>query len=234
MTTADHKLPLAVGQAMVWKPDVLLKALLIWTCLLTGIQAWLPLVRASIEGQAYQWAFADGIGGRGTGGDYWLLVIGALFSAGVLYLGWRGARPPFHGLLLALHGGFAALVFYAAVKAPEQLFFEGATIGVRFSFATVGPIFFGSVFACALFWVIRDVRSRPRRSAPPWVWTRSRRIRLGLVVGCVPLQIILLRSWGPLGPGAVVGASLTVWQWFVMTYRLLEPVTAPLHDSMAV
>ena len=215
------------GKVSAWTPDPLLKGLLIWTSLVTGILTWLPFVRASIEGRAYQWALAAGIGGRGIQGDYWLLVLGVIFAGTLLYFGWRGARQPFHWLLLLLHGGLAAAVFYLAMKSPEQLFFEGATIGVRFSLATVGPVFFGSVFACALFWVFRDLRSDRRRSALPWVWTRSQRVRLGLVIGFVPAQVILLRTWGPFGPGAVLGVFLTIWQWFMMTCRLLKPVRAP-------
>src|SRR5213595_3913458 len=97
-----------------WKPDRLLQALLLWTTLLMSVEVWVPFVRASIEGPSYQWAFSSGIGGRGTSGDYWMLIVGVVFSGAVLYLGWRGARQPFHWLALALHGMFAAVVLYAA------------------------------------------------------------------------------------------------------------------------
>ena len=231
MATGDDDVGPDRGAA--WKPDALLKGLLIWTSLLTGLIAWLPFMRATIEGQAYKWVFGGGIGGRGTAGDYWLLVSAGLFSATLLYAGWRGARQPFHWLLLFLHGSLAVAVTYAAVRAPEQLVFEGATWGIQFSFATIGPALFWGVFASAAFWVIRDVRQHRQRSSPSWVWTRANRVRLGLVLAIVPTQIILLRTWGPFSVGAMCGVALTIWQWFMMTYRLIEPVTPRSRDPIS-
>ena len=208
---------------MTWKPDPLLRALLLWTTVLT-IMVWLPLVRSTIEGQAYQWSFSPGIGGRGFGGAYWILPLSAAFVISLFYFGWRGARQPFHWLLLTLHGFYAAVVVYTAATRPEELFFEGGTLGVRFSAAAWGPIFFVAVAACAGWWVVRDLRSHRIRLAPPWIWTRSKRVRAVLIVAIVPAQIVLLRSWGPFGTGAMVGVLLSCWQWFMITQGLLIPV----------
>lgn len=213
--------------AAAWRPDPLLRILLLWTSLLTSIVLWLPLVRGSIEGQAYQWSFADGIGGRGIGGAYWLVVVGGMAVFSLFYFGWQGARLPFHWLLLALHGSLAAAVIYAAMNHPEQLFFQGATMGARFSLVRSGPALFGAAAAGSLLWVIRDLRSKRTRSAPPWVWTRAKRVRLTLVVGMIPAQIILLRGWGPFSFAAMIGVSLTIWQWFMITQGVLAPGKTP-------
>jgi hypothetical protein len=210
-----------------WRPDLLLRILLLWTSLLTSILLWLPLVRGAIEGQAYRWVFADGIGGRGMGGAYWLLVVSGVFVLSLFYFGWQSACPPFHWLLLLLHGSLAAAVLYAAINHPEELVFEGATFGARFSLVRAGPVFFGAVAGCALFWVIRDLRSHRRRSVPRWVWTRGKRVRSVLVLAMIPVQIVLLRSWGPFGSGAMIGVGLTIWQWFMITQGLLAPVKSP-------
>jgi hypothetical protein len=209
--------------ASPWRPDPLLKVLLVWTSLV-GIMMWLPMVRGLVEGPAYQWAIADGIGGRGVGGAYWVLVVADAYLLAVLYLGWRGARQPFHWLLLLFHGGAAAIVLRAAVTNPESLFFEGATWGIRFSFARVGPATVAGIFMSALFWVVRDLRAHRPRSAPPWVWSRAIRVRAVLVAACVPVQVVLLRSSGPFGRAAMIGVVLTLWQWFVIANHLLRPV----------
>ena len=86
---------------MPWKPDRILVALLAWTSL-TTLVFWLPLVRGAFDGTSYQWALGR-LGGAGVGGDYWLPVLGSAFAIATLTLGWRGARPPFHWLLLAWH-----------------------------------------------------------------------------------------------------------------------------------
>lgn len=67
---------------MAWKPDPLLKALLIWT-MLTLIIIWLPLVRGLMDGETYQWAnsiWGMQIGGSGVRGDYWLLLVQAIWK----------------------------------------------------------------------------------------------------------------------------------------------------------
>ncbi|HEY2711605.1 MAG TPA: hypothetical protein VGI60_03755 [Chthoniobacterales bacterium] len=227
MAITEHQVQSERDGSLAWRPDLLLRILLLWTSLLTGIVLWLPLVRGLMEGRAYQWMFADGIGGRGIGGAYWLLAVSGVFVFSLFYFGWQGARPPFHWLLLILHGSLAIAVFYAAVNHPEELFFEGATLGARFSLVRSGPVVFGTVAGCALLWVIRDLRSHRQRSAPRWVWTRGKRVRLALVLGIIPAQIILLRSWGPFSFGAMIGVILTIWQWFIITQGLLAPVNTP-------
>ena len=208
-----------------WRPDLLLRTLLLWTSALT-ITVWLPLVRASIEGQAYQWTWASGIGGRGLSGSYWVLPVSAVLVFALFYFGWRGARQPFHWLLLLVHGSYVGAVFYTAMTHPEALFFEGATLGVRFSLVRSGPVLFGAVAIGAVWWVVRDLQSRRPKVVPPWIWTRGKRIRLALVVAIVPAQIVLLRTWGPFGMGAMIGVLLSCWQWFMITQGLLTPVTA--------
>src|SRR5262245_19716890 len=100
--TDHHAFGSRALKGAVWRPDPVLRALLLWTSTLTVI-VWLPLVRASIEGQAYQWSLVSGIGGRGFGGAYWVLLLSAAFVISLFYFGWRGARQPFHWLLLTFH-----------------------------------------------------------------------------------------------------------------------------------
>jgi hypothetical protein len=202
--------------------DPVLTAILLWTTLLTGILAWLPLVRGAVEGVEYQWVLADGIGGRGTGGDYPGLVLGALFAFVLLYLGRRGVPHPFHAMLLLLHLPLATAVTWAAVTQPESFRFEGASLGIDIPLAWIGPILFDGFALLCLWWVVADLRSRRARRRVPWTWTRAAWIRLGIVAALVPIQVALLR--GELASlREALGVVVTVSQWFVINRAINAP-----------
>jgi hypothetical protein len=163
---------------------------------------------------------AAGIGGRGIGGAYWMLVPAAGFVLSLLYLGWRGARQPFHWLLLAFHVPLAVAVTYAALTSPQGLRFEGATAGVDVPLAVIGPVLFCGVAAVAIIWVVRDLRARKSRESAPWVWTRGARVRLALLIMIVPIEVVLFRSGGIQSIQNVIGVGFVGWQW-VLINRLL-------------
>ena len=65
---------------MVWRPDRLLKAILIWT-MITMIIVWLPLIRGLMDGDSYEWGnsfWGIQVGGQGVHGEYWLLLLQAI------------------------------------------------------------------------------------------------------------------------------------------------------------
>ena len=146
---------------MAWKPDRLLKAILIWT-MVSLIIVWLPLVRGLMDGDSYQWgnsAWGFQFGGRGLGGDYWFLLLQAAFGLLLLYLGWRGARQPFHWLLLLWHIQLALQSIYNSLSSPEDYRFRGDTLGVDVSLAWVGPLLFGGFALLSIWWVVRDIKN---------------------------------------------------------------------------
>jgi len=204
----------------MWRRDPLLAAVLWWTALVAGVLVWLPLVRGATQGRAYQWTLAAGIGGRGVGGDYWMVVLGAAFVLSLLYLGWRGGRPPFHGLLLAFHVPLAAAVTYAAWTDPRGFRLEGATVGLDVSLAVIGPVLFCGLAGAAIVWVFRDLRARRPPELVPWVWTRAARVRLLLLLALVPLEVVLFRSGGIESPQNLVGVALVGWQWVMVNLIL--------------
>jgi hypothetical protein len=210
----------------MWRQDPLLVVILWWTALIAGILVWLPLVRGATQGTAYQWALASGIGGRGMGGAYWLLILGAVFVLSLLYLGWRGAPQPFHWLLLGFHVPLAAAVTYAARTDPQGFRFEGATIGLDISLAVIAPILFCGIATAAIVWVLRDLRARRSRELVPWAWTRASRVRLALLVAIVPLEVVLFRSGGIQSTQNMIGVVLVGWQW-VLVNRILAGARRP-------
>lgn len=205
---------------MAWKPDRLLKAILIWT-VLTLIIVWLPLVRGLMDGASYQWgnsAWGFQFGGRGLGGDYWFLLLQAAFGLILLYLGWRGARQPFHWMLLLWHIQLALQSIYNSWTSPEDYRFKGDTLGVDISLAWVGPLLFGGFALLSIWWVVRDIKSGQQRTAPQW--TLTNRVLLLIAVSLLPIQFVLLRFGPQHGPADQAGVILTMLQWVVINLGL--------------
>jgi len=201
---------------MPWKPDRLLKAILIWT-MLTLIIIWLPLVRGLMDGDNYQWGnsfFGRDLGGHGLHGDYWFLLLQASFGLVLLYLGWRGAQPPFHWLLLLWHISLGLQAVYNSLTFPEEYRFKGDTLGVDVSLACVGPLFFGGFALLSVLWVVRDLKSRREKAAPEWI--RVNWVLLLIAVGFLPIQFVLLRFGEQHGPRDQAGVLLTMLQWVLI------------------
>jgi hypothetical protein len=205
---------------MAWKPDRLLKAILVWT-MLTLIIVWLPLVRGLMDGDSYQWGnsfFGFDVGGHGLHGDYWVLLLEATFGLILLYLGWRGARQPFHWMLLLWHIPLGLQAAYNALSSPEDYRFRGDTLGVDVSLAWVGPLFFGGFALLSILWVIRDIKSGQKRDLPQW--TQVNWLLLLIAVSLLPVQFVLLRFGPQHGPGDQAGVLLTMLQWVLINLGL--------------
>ena len=158
------------------------------------------------------------IGGSGIGGQYWLLVLEAAFALTLLYLGWRGARQPFHWMLLLWQVPLAVQAFYDAITSPEDYRFRGDSLGVDVSLAWVGPLLFGGVALLSLFWVVRDLKSN--RQAVKIEWTRVNRILLLIALALLPIQFVLLRFGEQHGPRDQAGVILTMLQWLLINLAL--------------
>ncbi len=200
------------------KPDRVLRWVLIWTGV-TLLPVWLPLVRGLMDGASYQWELGPGIGGRGVAGAYWLLAILAGCGLLLLYLGWRGAQPPFHWMLLSWHVSLAGMVSYASWTAGEQMRLRGDTLGIDISIAWAGPAFFGGFALLAVYWVVRDLRARPERVPPKW--NRANRGLLLLAALLLPVQFILLRFGVPHGATDKFGVLLTIVQWLLVNFAFV-------------
>ena len=205
---------------MDWKPDRILRAILIWT-MITLILVWLPFVRGLMDGDSYRWGnlfWGRQIRGSGVHGDYWVLVLQVLFGLTLLYLGWRGARQPFHWLLLLWHIPLGVQAIKEALTSPEDYRFRGDSLGVDVSLAWVGPLFFGGFALLSLFWVVRDLRRT--RGKVELEWTHVNRILLFIALGLLPVQFVLLRFGEPHGPRDQVGVILTMLQWVLINFAL--------------
>jgi hypothetical protein len=200
-----------------------------------GVQFWLPFVRSVTQGDSYPWALDWGVRGHGLHGDFWALVAGLSLTSAVLFLGWRGAPRLFHVLIVAVQGLQTAVVCRAAWTRPESFRFEGATIGVEFSLAVVGPILFGAFTAATVFWVVRDIRVRDAARIAPWIWTRATRLRLLLVLIAFAAEAALFRSGNLTSVQNVIGVLIVGWQWITLNTLLATmPLTKHAEAETAI
>jgi hypothetical protein len=204
------------------KPDRLLRVTLILTAV-TMIVVWLPFIRGLMDGPSYEWGstfLGKTFGGKGVGGQYWLIVIEAVVAIGIVFLGWRGAGSPFHWLLLIWNLPAAVNAFYNAINFPEDYRFKGDTLGVDVSVAWIGPVFWGILAVMSIFWVWRDLKSG-RNSSPP-TWTRTNTIFLGIVIALLPVQFLLLHFGGPTDIKDPIGVILTMIQWIILNLSFVS------------
>ena len=171
-----------------------------------------------MDGSSYSWGssfFSWSFGGSGTGGYYWILVLQIILCVGLLYLGWRGARPPFHWMLLVWNIAQAGTAVYNALMFPESYRFQGDTLGVDVSLAWFGPAYFGGVAVLSILWVILD---RTPGETPRPAWSRRNTILLMIVITMIPFQFFLLRFGTQHGTNDQIGVLLTMIQWVVLNW----------------
>ncbi len=210
-----------------WRADWLLRVLLTWTSL-TFLIAWLPFVRSAMDGDTYTWGFGwwgFAAGGTGLTAQYWLPAVLVALGVTLLWFGSRGARTPFHWLLLAWHTALFTSFSYQSWANPDDFRFQGDTAGIDFSIAWVGPAITGAFLVASIFWVVRDLRKADRGQVPPW--TRANTMGLGSLIALLPVQFVLLRFGPTSGSTDVIGVLITVFQWMLLP-TALTPRGAPV------
>ncbi|MCM3872250.1 MAG: hypothetical protein ND895_16335 [Pyrinomonadaceae bacterium] len=214
---------------MPQKPDRLLKAILILTSF-SMIVVWLPLIRGVMDGNTYEWGLSflgKNYGGRGLGGQYWLVVLQAVIAVALVYLGWRGARQPFHWLLLAWNSSGAVNAFYNAIYFAEDYRFQGDSLGVNVSVAWVGPLFWTALTLLSILWVVRDLKRSGNKEMP--AWTGRNWMLLAITASLLPIQFLLLRFGEPHGTRDQIGVILTMVQWLLLNHAFAAQATS--HEA---
>lgn len=201
---------------MASKPNRLLKVVLILTAI-PMILVWLPLIRGLMDGTTYQWGHSFlgfQYNGQGIYGFYWLLILQAVFCVALVNSGWRGARQPFHWLLLIWNIAYAVDAVYNSLKFPENYRFHGDTLGVDVSLAWAGPLYFGGLALLSLVWVARDFAQK--QSPEVIAWNRRNSALLIVAVALLPAQFFLLKFGEPHGTTDQLGVILTMLQWVII------------------
>ena len=183
---------------------------------LTTVAFWLPTVRGAFDGASYEWGLF-GLGGRGTGGDYWLPLATSLAAIALTAGARRGRRWALWAiaawsLLLTL----ALSIFMATSR--EDFRFRGDTLGIDVSLRWVGPVVLAAATLLTLVSATREHASAngvPTSNSLNWSW-------LAALTLALPIQFALLRLGAPVSSLDQVGVLLTIVQWFLIG-RIFAP-----------
>ena len=203
-------------QPVAWRPDGLLRALLVWTSL-TTLVFWLPALRGAFDGRSYQWGLG-GLSGTGLSGDYWFPVAVAAFTCWLVTCGWRLPGRWFRWLFAAWHAALAIGVVALAVIMGRDLTLQGDTLGITVPLWWVGPSLFGGVACAAAYWAKRDSRPPARLQVAP-----RERINRPWTAGLSALLttvFVLLRFGEPHGLSDQIGVVLGAGIWFLLPRAL--------------
>ena len=196
--------------------------------ILTTAFLWLFVLRAVTLPDA-DWALF-GLGGVGVAGDFWIVALLLLFNGIMLALGWRGAHPPFHLMLLLW---LVTLTVVAISRFLGQVVNPIATGAAwepdNWTGLSMALLVGSSILALTLglIWVSIDLRrGRPRpirTSLPPGQPFGSTVAGASLVALLALPILVLLRmgsnpSWAP--PTTVI---LAILQWWLLNTTVLQP-----------
>lgn len=213
---------------VTWRPDLLLKFLLTWSAV-TFIFFWVPAVCGLLGSHAVYWNFF-GLPLENIVVNNWLPVTGAVVAVFIMLLGWRGARQPFHGLLILWHGFLTAGAIWLTVARPDSFVLQANIPGFEVPLAWTAAGVFGAVTILALIWVIRDFRHSVGRRLPPW---NRRNIRFfGIALILLPAQFVLMHYGEPTDLTGQIGVLLTMFQWMMINMGMYpwRPSFIPKRD----
>lgn len=199
---------------------LLFQWLMAWTVVTTST-LWVVVVGGLFQ-PSQDWAIF-GLRGAGVGGDFWVVILLALFNGIMLGLGWHGKSAPFHLMLLLWHGTIAAVA--------ASLWFRGgldgtSSLGFGLEIPLAIPALALTAFATlTTIWVALDLRrgtgSMPtiRRAGTEW-WVVT-------VLALLVAELALFQLSEPGGIGQRVGVLLVATQWILFQYLVLRPWVSP-------
>jgi hypothetical protein len=200
----------------LWKKDRLLFIILIYTGLSVYEPAWRLLLRGLFEGADFQWQIGP-IGGSGVGGHYWVVVTIVLYGFVMLWLGWRGGKRPFPGMLLIwalfLLSQSTGLLLSGSV-------YVGETIAAEFA---LDPLLFLvdlTYLILAIVWI-----ARTRRRGDDWLptapWQRRNWFLSGTAVFLLLPIYLFLTTGEQHGTSDQLGVILTFVHWLILNAALI-------------
>src|SRR5687768_17153729 len=123
--------------------DRLLEMILGWA-VFTAVLPTIVLYRAGVQPH-YNWNLF-GIPGTGPSPGYLVVIVAAAVAWYAIFLGFRGARPPFGMLLVLWNSLLLASIIYAVVRFGSAVDFRGDAMGIRIGVSVLGPVIFGAFF----------------------------------------------------------------------------------------
>ncbi len=194
----------------VRKNNTLVNALLIF-CGFTFMLVWLPVLRCLFDGSSYRWGqgyFGISLASEGLQPDYLVLLLFLGLYLALFYAAyWVANRSIFYMLLLWwwLHV-FGSLIF-EIIRSGDTMF-HGDTLNVHISLKSiVYPLAIVALVLMVL--VIMKDRKQEDHAIP---WSRSNRIKAGILLIPILLQAFLFSMGEPHGITDQIGVVIAIFQ----------------------
>ena len=177
---------------------------------LSFVFTWLPFIRGLFDGESYQWGttyFGQSFGGKGIGGDYYLLIIKVMLGLSLFYAGYKSPKRWLFYLLLGFW--FVPLLtsnIYDMATSPEDFEFHGDTLGVHLSIIYPFAVYALCVIVLIYLVLRQDIKTPLHNSLPI-----NRKWLIGLAA-FLPVQFALLRFGDMTSIYDVVGVLITIGQ----------------------
>jgi hypothetical protein len=186
-----------------------------WT-ILTGIFAWLPLVRIAARPEGYTWGIL-GVSGRGTQGPFWIFILLTAYVLTMLFSAFRGPRAVFYPMLVIWHVAVTAVVIASVTIGGTEAVWQGQGLGVAVPMWILSvPFVLFTVLA--IVWVVFDRRAGGAPSGARWV--RANTVRLVGSIVVLGLALLLFRAGTNYNWVTASAIVATVLHWILLVESL--------------
>ena len=186
-------------------------ALMFWT-IVTGIFAWLPLVRILGRPDGYSWAIL-GLSGTGTEGPFWIFVLLTAWVLTMLFTTFRGPRAVAYPLLLLWHVALTGVVVAGVVQGGTTATWQGQ--GLRWAIPLwVLIVPFAAFTVLAALWIARDRRRGGK--ADRREWSRASSVRLAGSLVLLVVALILFRAGDNYNWVTAAAILTTIGHWALL------------------
>jgi len=182
-----------------------------WTAL-TGIFAWLPLVRIIGRPEGYTWA-VGGVSGEGLSGPFLMFVPLTIYVLAMLFTTLRGPRALAHPMLVVWHVAVTSVVIAGVVTGGTGATWQGQ--GLRFEVPLwLLTVPFAGFTVLVIAWVVLDRRGGGPATVTGWTSANSRRLAGSLVVLVVAL--VLFRAGTNYNGVTAAAIVATIVHWSLL------------------
>lgn len=191
----------------------LFSILVFWT-VLTGIFAWLPLVRILGRPDGYTWGVL-GLRGSGTEGPFWVFIVATAYVVSMLWALVRGPRPVSYVLVVGWHLLVTGIVLAGTLQGGTDATIQGQ--GLRWEiplWILTVPFLIGTAIAAT--WAVVDGRSGLTPVAAPWA--RGNTIRLGVSLALLLLALLLFRAGTNYNWVTAAAIVTTILHWIALMH----------------
>lgn len=200
-------------------------ALMLWT-IVTGIFAWLPLVRIVGRPEGYTWGIL-GLSGAGTDGPFWIFIVLTTWVLAMLFTTFRGPRAVAYPLLLLWHLALTGVVVASVVEGGTLATWQGQ--GLHFAVPMwILLVPFAGFAVLTAIWVVLDRRAGGAAVARGW--SRANWVRLAASLVVLAIALLLFRAGDNYNWITAAAIVTTIGHWALLVDAI---ATSPRRAAAA-